>query len=332
MWEYFLNFAISTLLSELLRPKAHFDRPKPAGLSEFTFPTSSEDRAIPVPWGTVKQEAMNMLWDGDLQPVERTQSVRTGLFRKEKQHLGYEYYMGMQMGLCVDGVDEIREVWAGETKIYSGPTSANSVVQVSGSWKEGEQDSGVAGQMAFHSGDTVSDAYMGTQVSINPNYKHMTYAVWRGPSSAAGNGYVGINPSLRAFSFVLRRLPKVVRYGVSQSDYNAYAAVGIYDASLPFCALEALCNEAWGAGIPHQLIDVPTFVAAAARLKTEGNGLSMLWDTPRPVGEIIGEMNKQANAALFANLNTGLIEYRLLRDTDGVAFEFNEDNIVRLES
>jgi hypothetical protein len=332
MWEYFLNFAISTLLSELLRPKAHFDRPKPAGLGDFTFPTSSEDRAIPVPWGTVKQEALNLLGDFDLQSVELTQSVRTGLFSKESQHLGYKYYLGMQMGLCVAGVDQILEVWAGDTKVYSGTATANSVVQVSGSWKEGEQDSGVSGQMAFHSGDTVPDAYVGTQVTINPNYKHMTYVVWRGPSSLAGNGYVGINPSIRPFSFVLRRLPKVVRYGVSQADSDAYAAVGQYDANLAFCALEALCNDDWGAGIPHELVDVASFVAAASRLKTEGNGLSMLWDSPRPVGEIVGEMNKQANGTLFANLSTGLIEYRLLRDTDIVAFEFNEDNVVRLES
>jgi len=334
MWQMFLNFAISTLLSELLRPKAHFDRPKPAGLDEITYPTASEDRAMPVAWGTVKQEGLNLLWHGDLKTVEKVKRVRTGLFTKEDMHEGYHYYIGMQMGLCVDGVDELREVWAGEAKIYTGTAPANSIVTVSGSWKEGEQDSGMEGQIAFHSGDTVPDPYMATQVSVNPSFKHMTYCTFLGPSSTGGwnNGYVGLNPNLRPLKFVIRRLPKVVRYGVSQADYSAYAAVGTYDANPAFCMLEAACNSDWGGGVPPEMVDIETIVECAQKLHLEGNGLSLLWDSPRPVWDIIAEMLKQVNGVMYTDLTTGLLTMKLLRAENGIVFEFNEDNVTRLEN
>lgn len=331
-WNLFLNLLISTLLQEALRPKTHFDRPKPAGLDEFNFPTASENRAIPVVFGTKKLAAPNCLWYGDLVSKQVTRRVRTGLLSKEDMPIGFEYYVGMQLGLCVDGVDELLQVWAGEDKVWSGHALPNSEFSVNATWKEGDQDSGLKGVFAFHSGDKVPDAYMGTQVARNPAFKHMTYLVFKGPSAGSGLGYVGVSPNLRALAFVVRRMPKVLRYGVSQSDFDSLSAVGAYDANPAFVALELMGHPGWAAGLPAQRIDVPGIVTAARRLKEEGNGVSLAWDNPRGTNDILLEVAKQCNAVVYTDLRTGLVKFDLLREDDVSVFDFTEDNIVRLES
>lgn len=331
-WQFFANLLISTLLQELLRPKQHFDKPKAAGLGDFSFPTASEDRAIPVLWGTAKIVSPNTLWYGNLVTREITRSVRSGMFSKDTVTIGYKYYLGMQLGLCCDGVDNILEVWAGEAKAWSGTVSGNSTITLNGKWKEGDLDSGLSGVMQFYSGSTVQDAYLSSQVTVNPNFKHMTYAVFKGPASGSNNGFVGVSPNIRTIEIVARRLPKVQAYGVTAADYNAHSAVGTYDANIAFCILEALCNPEWGAGIPPDLLDLPSFVACAARLKTEGNGCSLLWDNPRPITDIVSEMAKQANATLTVDLRTGLLKFDLIREDDAPVFAFDESNILRVEN
>ncbi len=69
MWWQIGLWLVSTALSYVLRPKPSAMQgtaPKPAGISEFSFPTASESRSIPVLFGTRWISGPNVVWYGDL--------------------------------------------------------------------------------------------------------------------------------------------------------------------------------------------------------------------------------------------------------------------------
>ncbi|KWF99099.1 phage tail protein [Burkholderia cepacia] len=345
--EFFLNLVISTILSELLKPKQHYDTPAPAGIGDFTFPTASEDRAIPVLWGTRKLTSTNSLWHGDLQQRPITQTVRQSLFSKQTITTGYDYFLGMQLGLCVADVDRVEAIWCGDVNVFTATANqatVNTTLPILGRWKEGSSDSGVSGTMVVRSGNATAEPYMATQVALNPAFPHMTYAVFVGPSAGSGlhyvgpttggkgNGWVGISPNIRPFDFVLRRMPKVVQYGIAQADFDAYSAVGGRDANPAYCLLELLCNTDWGAGIPPQLVDLDSFHAAAQVLAAEGNGCSLLWDSVQACQQIATQLIKQMNACLYTDITTGLVKLHMIRPGDAIRFALTDDNITRMTS
>jgi hypothetical protein len=344
--EFFLNLVISTLLSELLKPKQHFDSPAAATLSNFNFPTSSENRPIPVVWGTRKQTSTNSLWQGDFVARPITETVRSSLFSKQTITTGYNYFLGMQLGLCIADVDAIESIWCQDVCVFqstAGQQTINTSLPIYGSWQDGGQASGVSGTMVIRSGSDEPEPYMATQVTLNPSYRHMTSAVFVGPSASSalhyvgptkgkGNGWVGGSTSIRPFDFVIRRMPKVVQYGVPQAQFDQYVALGRYDANLSYCMLELLCNSDWGAGVPPALVDLDSFVTAAAVLFAEGNGCSLLWDSQSACADIATELMKQANACLYTDLTTGLIKFHLVRATDAPKLALNDDNILELKS
>jgi hypothetical protein len=56
-WVTLILYAALFVLSELLRPKPDLENAKPAGLGDFQFPTASEDRYVPIIWGTIQQRS-----------------------------------------------------------------------------------------------------------------------------------------------------------------------------------------------------------------------------------------------------------------------------------
>ena len=109
-----LVYAVLFVVSELLRPKPNIEDARPAGLGDFKFPTATEGRYVPLIWGTVKMEGPNVLWYGDLRQVAITEEVDTGIFSSEDVIIGFEYKVGVQMGLCRGPIDEISRIWIGE--------------------------------------------------------------------------------------------------------------------------------------------------------------------------------------------------------------------------
>ncbi|SOE50272.1 Putative phage tail protein [Burkholderia sp. YR290] len=347
--EFFLNLVISTLLSELLTPKQHFSTPAAATLTDFTFPTASEDRPIPVLWGTRKQTSTNSLWQGDFSARPITQKVRTSLFSSQTVTTGYDYFVGMQLGLCIADIDSVESIWCQDVCVFkatAGQQTVNKPLPILGTWQDGGTDSGTSGVMVIHSGDSTPDAYMATQVTLNPAFPHMSYAVFVGPSQPGvtqfpgllapqggkGSGWVGSSSAIRAFDFVLKRLPKVVQYGIPQALSDQYSAVSANDANISFCLLELLCNVDWGAGVPPALVDLDSFLSAAATLSVEGNGCSLLWDTESACSDIASELMKQANGCLYTDLTTGLIKFHLVRVTDAPKMVLDDDNIIEMTS
>lgn len=55
-------YVVVFVVSEFLRPKPKLEDAVPAGLGDFGFPTATEDRVVPLIWGTVQQAGPNVVW------------------------------------------------------------------------------------------------------------------------------------------------------------------------------------------------------------------------------------------------------------------------------
>lgn len=133
-WYVLLAIQIALfVLAELLRPKPELENAKPASLGDFQFPTATEDRYIPIAWGTVRQKGPNVVWYGDLRQVPITEKVKTGLFSSERIIKGFKYYLGMQLVLCRGEVDALLAVTVGDVDVYSAYGAENFEISAAGS-------------------------------------------------------------------------------------------------------------------------------------------------------------------------------------------------------
>lgn len=333
-WNALLNFGLSVLVGELLRSRQKYDKPKAPGLDEFTFPTATENRAVSVPFGTPEIKAPNTLWWGDYVAEDVTRREKTGIFTHTTYHSHYKFHVGMELALCISGGVRLKKVKADKKVVFTGDVSHGQTFQASGYWKEGDIDSGVSATCEFYSpkgrAQAVRSSYMGGKVSTNPGYQHLTRVVWRG-HSAGKSGFVGISQSMKPLSFVVYRMPDVVPLGVPQAEFDAYADIN-GAANLAYCILETLVNEEWGAGYPVGLINLDDVRQAAAIWHPEGNGVSLVWDSARPVESILEEFLKQGNAILVEDPRTGLLRLRLARKNQPVDIVIDDSNLARIES
>lgn len=71
MWNYFVIWLVTSLISYVLAPKPATEKPK--GLSDIKIPTVEEGTEIPVIFGTVEVSPF-VAWYGDL----RTEEIKKG--------------------------------------------------------------------------------------------------------------------------------------------------------------------------------------------------------------------------------------------------------------
>ena len=135
-WWTLLIYAVLFVVSEFLRPKPNLENAKPAGLGDFQFPTATEDRVVPLIWGTIKLAGPNVVWYGDLRKQKITKRIKTGLWSSKSQIIGYRYKLGVQMALCRGPVDRLDGLWIGEHKILDGTTIRNIRVSNGGTGYE----------------------------------------------------------------------------------------------------------------------------------------------------------------------------------------------------
>jgi len=71
MWIQIAILIISAIVQRALAPKP--PQPKAASLGDFNVPTASEDRRIPVAFGTITTKSPNVVWYGDLEtkPIKK---------------------------------------------------------------------------------------------------------------------------------------------------------------------------------------------------------------------------------------------------------------------
>jgi hypothetical protein len=149
-------WAVFFALSIFLRPKPQISNAKPAGLGDFKFPTATEGRVIPVIWGTVRLDGPNVVWYGDLKVKAITKKVKTGMFSSKKQTIGYQYFIGLQFGLCRGVVDKLKTIWINEKTAFSGSLGGETATTLTDPNMFGgkDQGGGIDGTFRFYVGNS----------------------------------------------------------------------------------------------------------------------------------------------------------------------------------
>lgn len=304
-------FAITFVLSELLKPKPKIENARPAGLGDFKFPTATEGRPVPLIWGTVKQEGPNVVWYGALRSQAITEKVKTGLFSSKKVTKGYRYYLGVQAALCRGGttpVGNILRIWVGDVVLWTGNVSADGgTIDINDPDFFGGDDQGQGGMVGtfrFFSGSMTQNvsSYLAQFQQVGgdtPAYRGTCYVVWEG-------GYLGNSENIKQWAFELRRIPNGLALGTPTVN-------GGNDCNPMNAIFEILTNGEWGLGQPSADVNTSNFTAAADTLRTEGNGFSFLLDSEIEAQELLKQIEQQVDGVVYMNRTTGKWEMNLAR-------------------
>lgn len=305
-WVTLILWAVTFVLSELLRPKPKIENAKPAGLGDFNFPTATEGRVVPIIWGTVKIQGPNVVWYGDLQQVPITRKIKTGMFSSKQQIIGYKYFVGVQMALCRGEVGKLFNIWVGDVALWSGTQTGAGTISVDEPDFLGGNDlgqGGIAGDITLVTGTEVQAAntYLSAfqqQGGDTPAYPGTCYVVFEG-------GYLGNSASIQPWKFEVQRIPN----GLGLAD----PTVNTNDANPMNVLYEIFTNDEWGLGLPATDIDTSNFSTAAATLKTEGNGFSFVLDNAQEVVELIKQVEQQIDGVVVLDRLTGKWKVNLAR-------------------
>jgi hypothetical protein len=201
------------LLSELTRPKP--DKPPMAGLGDLEFPTTSQDRKVPVFCGTPILRSPNLVWYGGLLNIPITRKI-DGMFIDDSVVVGYQFWVGkhLVMGIHPRGsaLAQLKQIIVDNTVLWdstkedlttNGDGTKRGLVSQVYAFGGEEQEGGVFGEFDFMQGDPgqLQNDYLVTQTgSRTPAYRRLISLVWRG-------GYLGTSKYIKPWFFVCTRLP-----------------------------------------------------------------------------------------------------------------------------
>lgn len=349
------KFLFFTILGELIRPKRPESRNAAGGLKDLSFPTVDPTR--PHQWLIGKRmiDNANLFATFDFLGVERSKKVRTGIISSERVPLPPVYYISAAMVLCAGSGARLREVWVGDRLAWSGNIGTGQQAPINIEWTEDGQEEtprGVKGVIEFYSGHSTPSPYIESKRGAGnvPSWKHMTYAVLRGPdggvsipptplagmlgvtTKVANGAWIGTSKQVEHLKFVVERMPTAESTGLgAPADAGDYWTLGD-DANPAYAAAEILTNRQFGAGIDPGLLDVDSFHAAAKVLKEESHGTSQLWDNQRVSGDVVLELMRQTGMLLQPDPVTGQHKLRLLRETEEAVINLDDSNIKRIHS
>lgn len=299
---YLVIMLVMLAISEYTRPVPEDARP--AGLGDFQFNTASEDRHIPVIWGKPINPGMNVLWHGDLTTVPIVKEIN-GLFHDDEYTVGYMYFMGMHLGFSVgDSNTKLLKIWVGDQEFAdfgAGISGGRQYVGNAGFLGGEDRNGGMMGNIQFfpgYAGQGRSGYLVGVLGNMVPEFNKVSSIVWEG-------GYVGNSIYLGQWEVQLQRLPRLLGTNQHDIDGEANPAEMLY---------ELIVNNEWGMSVSPSLVEVSSFTSAAAQLKTEGMGMSLIWDQGKTIETIIKEILKHIDGVLFLNALTGKFQLTLMRE------------------
>lgn len=325
---YIALLAALTVAQEYLRPKPRFEQARPAGLGDFRFPTASQQRMVPLIWGTVRQKGPNVVWYGDLRQEPISKYMRTGLWSGERVTTGFRYFIGIQFVLCRGPGVILTKILISDRAVWEGEIDGNGTATIDeqdlfGGAKLGR--GGVVGVFVFYrgSGDQPVDPYLAEHQNVagdTPRYFGTSYGVFRFAFAGGqpnGGGYIGTQTSIDPWEFELRRIPN----GLALANPTVNSG---FDANPMNVLYELYTDTRWGFGYPAADIDVANWQAAAATLRTEGNGISLLIDTEIEGRQLETEILRQIGGVTFVNPRTGKWQVKLARN------DYNIDTVPQI--
>lgn len=248
----------------------------------------------------------------------------------KKQTIGYRYFFSLHMGLGRGPVNEIAEIRVGDVPAYTLPISLKESGQLvlinkpdlfGGEKKEG----GIQGPLYCYNGAENQElqpslaSALGTLPSIAaslggdvPNFRGVV-TLWFDGLVAA------MNPYPKEWSFRVRRYTagwfgddpwypakaRVVLYSENGGDIHAMnGAHMLYEINT---------NPEWGRGMPADLIDENSYIAAANQLCSEGLGLCIPWFRQENIKEFIPVIINHIGGVQYVDRETGKMTLRLIR-------------------
>ena len=202
----------------------------------------------------------------------------------------------------------------------------------------------------------VANTYWEAQRSVvMPNYKDLAYFVWHGPGfgnlgGAYGgkkSGMIGNAPRLWPIAFKVSRYPRLLTEGVLSNEMSDIPfldspPIDSYVHANPVDAMyECLTSTQWGAGISTAHIygglgggTELQFADAAVEVYLEGLAFDYLWTTASPVEEMIAEILRYVDAAIWTDPADGLIKMKLARDDYTLVSltSLTNDDLIEIES
>ena len=334
---FLLIYVATFLITELLRPKPNIEDAKPSGIGDFQLPTATEGRVIPIIWGRVKIAGPNVVWYGDLVADPIKEKVKTGLFSKTTQTVGFNYFIGLQFGICRGPVDLLQSIrnddsfcWGPDATTADTPVvpiDAGAVYNINQPAYFGGEDAGGAGGLVgggriYPGSETqLVNGYLAPFQVPTPAYRGTCYLTMERMN-------VGFTAQLRAFEFEVERFPDGLDLATLQPGDER-----IGNTANPMnVVFEALENAEWGLNISASTIDATAMRAVAATLATEGNGFAWTWDRVRDVLEVIRLVEQQVDGVLFQDPVTGSYSFKLIRFdyTPGTLELLDESNVKRI--
>lgn len=339
---YIATLVISTAVSYALAPKP--EKPKPAELDDFQFPTAEEGRSIPVVFGTVRITGANVIWYGDLSSSGIKgggTTVNGGLvgavlgpifsgFKKKKkkvqqQTVGYWYSMGLHLALCYGEVDAILKVEADDKEAWTGNITSSSTFTIDkpdlfgGTSKEGGLQVDI--DVCMGEPTQAKNSYLMSKIgNLIPAFRGICCLVIRG-------NVIANSTSIKPLAITVKNIISgwTVWYP-AKADING----GMNPAHIIY---RCLTNTQWGMGYPTSALDNTTFTNAANTLFDEEFGLSLLWNKQSTIQAFVQEVCNHAGMTLRTNPETGKFELKLLRKDYSIPSlkVFNESNISEIQ-
>lgn len=216
IWALILIMIALTAVQFLLTPRV-----KAPAAEKFDVPTTSEDRNIPILYGTARVKSPNTVWWGD-----------TGTRKKTKRSLctsttlGYYYFVGMLWVIAWGGGagGRLRGIYQEGKQLWTGSASDGDELFIDKSKLFGDSAGGVVYKLTFGGGLGVApaDPYLqGQNGGYSPSYNRFITILSKGFSSQDAshqwNGYIGLSPQPRPIEFETERLPS----GISTSSLTS---------------------------------------------------------------------------------------------------------------
>lgn len=249
----------------------------------------------------------------------------------KKQTIGYRYFFSLHMGLGRGPINQIKEIRVGDIPAYTVPVNLKDSGQLilidkpelfGGEKKEG----GIQGPCYVYNGarDQNLQPALSTSLGTLPSIAAQLggdVPSFRGVTTLWFDGLVAaLNPYPKEWSFRVRRWDA----GWWNDDpwYPAKARV-ILEADDPSDAIFAMnpahmlyeinTNPEWGRGMPPELLDEASYVAAANQLCSEGFGLCIPWFRQESIKDFIPVIINHIGAVQYVDRETGKLSLRLIR-------------------
>ena len=332
----FVMFIVSvaiTLAMEFLRPKPELEGQRPKPLGEFQFPTATEDRMVPILWGTMDIKGPNVTWFGSLRTTRVRETVSTGLFSSTKITTAIRYFVGLQLVLCYGPIDRVTQMKSQNQVAFSTPTdpSGNDGVLIfinePGLFGGTNSGGGIRGNFRVYAGTETQNVSVFLDNAVTspvPAYRGISHIVAEQP-------FVGEQVQIDPHVWRVTRFPD--NLGLTGDNHIVRGTIDDGDANPAEVLYEILTNDTFGLGIAAALINFTSFQDAGEALFTEGNGWSSIQDSKIQGTDLIREVLRQIDGALYED-SGGTWFLKLFR-ADFVLMDtpiFDETNIVELES